>query len=98
MELTLAEAILATELTISTVHGPLNISVEAGTSTGDTMVLKHKGVPEFDPPDNQDPISLRGNHILLFRVRLPDAADDASPDSPEMRKILNQMIENEKGN
>ena len=34
VELTLAEAILGTEMTISTVHGPLNIKVDPGTSTG----------------------------------------------------------------
>ena len=52
VELTLAEAILGTDLTISTVYGPLNIKVPAGTSTGDTMVLKHKGVPQFDMSDD----------------------------------------------
>ena len=52
MELTLAEAILGTEMTVSTAYGPLNIRVPAGTSTGDTMVLKHKGVPQFDLPDD----------------------------------------------
>ena len=41
VELTLAEAILGAEITISTVHGPLNIKVDPGTSTGETMVLKH---------------------------------------------------------
>ena len=35
VELTLAEAILGTEMTVSTVHGPLNIHLEPGTSTGD---------------------------------------------------------------
>lgn len=35
VELTLAEAILGTDMTVSTVHGPLNITVEPGTSTGD---------------------------------------------------------------
>jgi len=41
VELTLAEAILGTQLTISTVHGPLNIKINPGTSTGDKIVLKH---------------------------------------------------------
>lgn len=60
------------ELTISTVHGPLNIKVSPGTSTGDKMVLKHYGVPEFDPPDNYDPLLLRGDHIVVFKVKLPE--------------------------
>ena len=56
VEITLAEALLGTKITISTVHGPLNINVEPGTSTGDEMRLKHLGVPEFDPPEHYDPI------------------------------------------
>lgn len=71
VELTLAEAILGAEMTISTVHGPINICVEPGTSTGDQKVLKHFGVPEFDPPDNYDPFLLRGDQIVVFKVRLP---------------------------
>ena len=71
VELTLAEAILGTDLTISTVHGPLNIRVDPGTCTGQKMTLKHYGVPEFDPPENYDPELLRGDHIVVFKVRLP---------------------------
>lgn len=41
VEITLAEALLGIDLTISTVHGPLNIHVAPGTSTGDQLVLKH---------------------------------------------------------
>ena len=72
VELTLAEAILGAQITVSTVHGPLNVKVEPGMSSGDRLVLKHQGVPEFDPPDNYDPILLRGDHILVFKVRLPE--------------------------
>ena len=92
VEITLAEAILGTKLTISTVDGPLNIETKPGTSTGETMVLKHHGVPEFDPPENYDPKELRGDHIIIFKVRLPD------DDSEEMRDILDQMIKNERAN
>ena len=95
VELTLAEAILGSDITISTVHGPLNIKVDAGTSTGQTMVLKHYGVPEFDPPENYDPIELRGDHIVVFKVRLPSEEDT---NSPEMRDIIDQMLKNEQEN
>lgn len=76
VELTLAEAILGTQLTISTVHGPINITVEPGTSTGDKLVLKHEGVPEFDPPENYDPKTLSGDHIVIFKVKLQDQSSD----------------------
>lgn len=46
------------------------------------MVLKHQGVPEFDPPENYDPHLLQGDHILSFKVRLPEE------NSQEMQDIL----------
>ena len=79
-------------MTISTVDGPLNIEVGPGTSTGDTKVLKHRGIPEFDPPENYDPEELRGDHIVVFRVRLPEE------NSKEMQDIIEQIIQNEKAN
>lgn len=56
------------------------------------MVLKHYGVPEFDPPENYDPVLLRGNHIIVFKVRLPE------PKSEEMKDILDKMVKNEEEN
>ena len=50
------------------------------------MVLKHQGVPEFDPPENYDPIELRGDHIILFKVKLPEDQTE------ETREILKQML------
>lgn len=71
VELALSEALLGCKITISTVHGPLSINVDPGTSSGDKMVLKNWGCPEMDPPDNYDPISLRGDHIVSFKVKVP---------------------------
>ena len=70
--LTLAEALLGGKVTISTVHGPLTIEYEPGTCTGDKKVLKNWGVPEFDPPENYDPVTLRGDHIVTYKVVLPE--------------------------
>ena len=53
-------------------HGPLTIKTQPGISQGDIMVLEHFGVPEFDAPDNYDPVKLRGDHILKFKVILPE--------------------------
>ena len=39
------------------------------------MVLKHWGVPEFNPPDETDIYDLdqlRGDHIIKFKVLLPN--------------------------
>lgn len=51
-------------------------------------------MPEFDPPDNYDPLELRGNHIVQFAVKLPDA--QASNEA--IKDILAQMAANEEAN
>lgn len=51
VDLTLAEAVLGCEMTVITAYGPINIETGAGVCTGNTVVLKHMGMPEFDPPE-----------------------------------------------
>lgn len=53
--ITLVEALKGARMTVQTVDGPLTIQTEPGVSSGDTMTLKHFGVPEFDPPEGYDP-------------------------------------------
>lgn len=67
---------------MSTVDGPITFKVEPGVCTGDQFVLKHFGVPEFNPPDNYDPKLLRGDHIIKFKVHLPtvDTNSDSNKD------------------
>ena len=54
------------------------------------MALKHFGVPEFNPPSEYDPRELRGDHILKFKVILPDY--DPNGDS-EKDKLLKKLLE-----
>lgn len=74
VELSLTEAILGCTITVQTAHGPANVEVEPGMCTGSTVVLKHMGMPEFDPPEEYDEVSLRGDHIITFIV-VNEAAD-----------------------
>ena len=69
--ISLVEAVLGAKLTIQTLDGPLTIVTKPGMCTGDTMTLKHYGIPEFNPPENYDPQQLRGDHIVKFRIVLP---------------------------
>lgn len=50
-------------------------------------------MPEFDPPDNYDPLLLRGHHNVVFKVRLP-----SSDCSQEVKDLLAQIVQNEKEN
>jgi DnaJ-class molecular chaperone len=61
------------------------------------MVLKHWGVPEFNPPDETDIYDLeqlRGDHIVKFKVLLPNLEKV----SKEERTILEQILAAEKAN
>ena len=49
------------------------------------------GVYEFNPPENYDEESLRGDHILHFKVHLPDM--QKLP--PEQLDLLNKFLERE---
>ena len=59
-------------ITVMTIDGPYTVVTKPGVSSGDTMTLKHLGVPEFSPPDGYDPQTLRGHHIITFKVLLPE--------------------------
>ena len=54
VEVSLAEAILGCKITIATAYGPANITVPAGVCTGSSIVIKHMGMPEFNPQEDQD--------------------------------------------
>ena len=55
MPLTLLEAMTGATITVMTIDGPLTVLTKPGVSSGDTMTLKHLGVPEFSPPEGYDP-------------------------------------------
>jgi molecular chaperone DnaJ len=87
--ITLVEALLGAKLTIQTIDGPLTIETVAGLTTGDKMTLKHYGVPEFNPPENYDPQTLRGDHVVKFRVLMPQYdPNGTSTHDQTIRKIL----------
>ena len=54
VELSLAEAILCSKITVSTACGQANITVLARVCTGRIILIKHMGMPEFDPQEDQD--------------------------------------------
>ena len=88
--LTLIEALQGSRITVHTVDGPLNIVTRPGICTGDTMRLKHFGAPEFNPPDGYDPETLRGDHIIKFKVILPNY-DPTSTNEKDL--LLKQLLD-----
>jgi DnaJ-class molecular chaperone len=87
--LSLFEAIKGTQVTVQTIHGKITIQTEPGVCCGDSLVLQRFGVPEFDPPENYDPLDLRGDHIVRFKVLLPDFNPEGETKRDELiRQIL----------
>ncbi len=86
--LTLKEAMIGATITVMTIDGPLTVVTKPGVSSGDTMTLKHLGVPEFSPPDGYDHQTLRGHHIITFKVLLPEYNHSDSTQDQALRKLF----------
>ena len=53
--------------------GKINVKVPPGTQDGDKLTLEKYGVWAFNPPDTYDPVELRGNFILSFKIVIPSS-------------------------
>lgn len=82
-------------MTVQTVDGPVTIMTKPGVCSGDTFRLKHFGAPEFNPPEEYDPQTLRGDHIIKFKVLLPEYDPKGDSDQDQLiRKLLELDTEN----
>ena len=90
--LSLTEAILGSKITVDTLEGKVNLEVKAGTNTGTEFVMKHHGMPPFQPPENYDVNLLRGDHILIFKVVIPQTMTE------KQREIINNFSKLEMNN
>lgn len=52
--ISITEAILGCKMTVDTLDGKFNITVNPGTNSGSEILLKHHGMQPFHPPDNYD--------------------------------------------
>jgi molecular chaperone DnaJ len=90
--ITLTEAILGSKLTVDTLEGKLNIEIKPGTNSGSEFILQHFGMPPFHVPDNYDVNLLRGDHILKFKVVIPQTLNE------KQRDIFNEFFHMETKN
>ncbi|MGF1455990.1 MAG: DnaJ C-terminal domain-containing protein [Alphaproteobacteria bacterium] len=68
LPLTLAEAILGTELRVPTIHGPVTARVPAGVNGGTVMRIRGKGI---QAPGDQ----AAGDQFVTIRIVLPETKD-----------------------
>ena len=73
------QAILGSKIEVSTVDGPAELTVPAGTQPGTVLVLEGKGVPKLGNP------VARGNHQISIRVEIPTKV------SAEERELLEKL-------
>lgn len=71
LPITISQAILGAKITVDTVDGKLNIELPPGTQDGDKIILQKYGAWSFNPPENYDPIDLRGDFIISVKVIIP---------------------------
>ncbi len=69
LPITLQEAVLGAKVEVPTVDGWVNLSIPAGSNTGDRLRLKEKGIE--DRKSKQ-----RGDQYITLKVILPETADD----------------------
>jgi molecular chaperone DnaJ len=64
LSIKLTDALLGAQYAVETLDGSMPVTVPAGTKIGDTIVLKHHGVPTSS--------SKRGNFIVKLVIALPE--------------------------
>ena len=72
-------AVLGDKITIPTMTGPVNVTLQPGTASGRTLRLRGKGMPVYDDPNRH------GDLLVRLQVELPQ------PLSAEERKLFEQL-------
>lgn len=83
LQLSPAQAVLGGEATVTTIDGPVKITVPAGTQSGRLLRLKARGLPKL----KQD---IRGDHLVRVKIVVP-----TNP-TPEELKLYEELSKLEK--
>jgi molecular chaperone DnaJ len=78
LSIKLTDALLGAQYAVETLDGSMPVSVPAGTKIGDTVILKHHGVPTSS--------SKRGNFIIKLNISLPEKLSKKAKDIIEELK------------
>jgi molecular chaperone DnaJ len=60
------DAILGTTMKVTTVDGPVDLKIPAGTQPGTTLLLAKRGAPSPTSASSE-----RGNHLVKVKVTIP---------------------------
>eukprot|EP00359_Climacostomum_virens_P004596 CAMPEP_0204903082 /NCGR_PEP_ID=MMETSP1397-20131031/4041_1 /ASSEMBLY_ACC=CAM_ASM_000891 /TAXON_ID=49980 /ORGANISM="Climacostomum Climacostomum virens, Strain Stock W-24" /LENGTH=397 /DNA_ID=CAMNT_0052071665 /DNA_START=998 /DNA_END=2191 /DNA_ORIENTATION=+ len=84
VELSIAQAVLGTQIDVETIHGTQKITVDPGTQSGDKKRISNYGVPHM-PPHN----TKRGDHYVNLKVKIPTTL------TPQQKELYRQIAEEE---
>lgn len=81
VEISYVDAILGTQVKVTTVDGPVELKIPSGTQPGTTLLMAKRGVPRLGQP------GVRGNHQVHVRVSIPKSL------SGEEKKLIEELRE-----
>ncbi|PSN20231.1 molecular chaperone DnaJ [filamentous cyanobacterium CCP5] len=81
LKISYLQAILGSKLEVSTVDGPVELDVPAGTQPGTVLTLADRGVPRLG-----NPVS-RGDHLITVQVEIPTRL------KPEEKELIAKLAE-----
>jgi molecular chaperone DnaJ len=81
VEISYFDAILGSQVKVTTVDGPVELKIPAGTQPGTTLLMAKRGVPRLGQT------GVRGNHQVHVRVTIPKSL------SGDERKLVEQLRE-----
>ncbi|MDA0672364.1 MAG: molecular chaperone DnaJ [Cyanobacteria bacterium] len=81
LKITYLQAILGAKIEVSTVDGPVQMEVPAGTQPDTVLTLENRGVPKLG-----NPVS-RGDHLITVKVQIPTRL------KPEERDLVEKLAE-----
>jgi molecular chaperone DnaJ len=85
VEISYVDAILGTTVQVTTVDGPVDLKIPAGTQPGTTLVMSKRGVPKLGAS------TARGDHLVHVKVRIPKSV------SGEEKKLVEELKELQSG-
>lgn len=78
LSLKIVDAVLGTEATVDTVHGPTKVHIPAGTQPSQVLRIKHKGMPVVNT-------SRHGDHYITIDIVVPTKL------SKEEKRLFEEM-------
>lgn len=81
VEINYVDAILGTTVQVTTVDGPVDLKIPAGTQPGTTLVMSKRGVPKLGAS------TARGDHLVHVKVQIPKSV------SGEEKKMIEAIKE-----